>query len=415
MKNYFLFLFCLFASSFSSGYVPGTDDDPVIAAAKKVMDYPHNDLHGLFAGSFLKIVSEDKITEVLKKYNAEYGAFLNVRKTGEGKLEYRYKKALIPGTLHLDVHGKIESMWFGAAKSLHDTFDSVLADVKALGGTVAVTIRKNGMETLMAYNDTVPLGVGSAFKMAILKTLMEKIHRGEATWSDVIPLDKNRMSLPTGFLQTWQPGTPMTLASLANLMISQSDNTAADHLLFYCGRENVEKNVPARDRPYLSTLELFKLKWGTSAHDSILRSRYIAAQRYNEKCAILADVDSAASDSNLLAAIIASGPKDLTSLEWFYTTDEMCGMIEQVRGEPAMQINSSGIINTDDWKAVAYKGGSEPGVINMTYALESKHTNNYYTLAVTANNEKADYAVDDFASVVGRFADLIRKLDLGEQ
>jgi beta-lactamase class A len=50
-------------------------------------------------------------------------------------------------------------------------------------------------------------------------------------------------------------------------MISISDNTAADHLLKILGRERMESALaetkhtkPQMDMPFLSTLEMFKLK-----------------------------------------------------------------------------------------------------------------------------------------------------------
>lgn len=46
-------------------------------------------------------------------------------------------------------------------------------------------------------------------------------------------------SLPGGILQNWPKGAPLTLHTLAGLMISQSDNTAADTLLEILGRDVV--------------------------------------------------------------------------------------------------------------------------------------------------------------------------------
>jgi len=187
---------------------------------------------------------------------------------------------------------------------------------------------------------------------------------------------------------------------------ARSDNTAADHLLFYCGRDSVEKYVPERDRPYLSTLEIVKLKYGMSAEDSALRRKYFAAKDAQEKRAILADVDSVAkSDIELTGE-----PKDINSLEWFYTTDELCDLTDQVRNEPAMQINP-GVADPGEWKTVAYKGGSEPGVINMTHVLVSKNMSDSYTISVTENDPAQEIDEDAFASVVERFIGLIHSND----
>ena len=70
----------------------------------------------------------------------------------------------------------------------------------------------------------------------------------------------------------WPRGAPVTLHTLAALMISQSDNTATDMLLHPLGRENVERMMaaigvaaPARNRPLLSTLELSAIKTAPDA------------------------------------------------------------------------------------------------------------------------------------------------------
>ncbi|HET7153321.1 MAG TPA: serine hydrolase, partial [Candidatus Kapabacteria bacterium] len=294
--------------------------DAVIMTAKKLMEYKKADIGGLFSASFVKALPKQKITAILEEFNKEYGAYVKIRQKGGTSLEYFYEKALIPGTLHLDKEGKIDGLWFGAPKIFADTYDSVLVELKKLSGSVAVTIRKNGKENILTYNNTLPLAVGSSFKIAVLRALVEKINKGEAMWATVIPLDKNKMAFPSGSLQTWKPGTPMTLASLANLMISRSDNTAADHLLFYCGRENVEKYVPERDHPYLSTLEMVKMKYGMNAEDAMLRDKYLEANSTDKKRLVLAEVDSVTRND----VDPTSDPKDIGTIEWFYTTDELC-------------------------------------------------------------------------------------------
>src|SRR5690348_3733020 len=143
---------CGFAFAAESGA-----DDPIVATAKKIMDYTHNDIAGLLSPTFIHAIPPNKLIDLLQQFNTQYGAFLSVRKSGVGKLEYHYEKALIPGTLHLDKKGKIDGLWFGVPKVLTDTFESVLSELKALGGTVAVTIRKNNADVVCTYNGTVPL------------------------------------------------------------------------------------------------------------------------------------------------------------------------------------------------------------------------------------------------------------------
>jgi hypothetical protein len=55
-------------------------------------------------------------------------------------------------------------------------------------------------------------------------------------------------------------------------------------------------------------------------------------------------------------------------VEWFFSTRELCALMAEVRGQPLMQVNP-GVANPEDWETISFKGGSEPGVLNLTTAL----------------------------------------------
>jgi len=63
------------------------------------------------------------------------------------------------------------------------------------------------------------------------------------------------------------------------------------------------------------------------------------------------------------------GPLAL-QVEWFFSVRELCTLMERVQGLPLMSINP-GVANPADWARVAFKGGSEPGVLNLTTGLET--------------------------------------------
>lgn len=62
--------------------------------------------------------------------------------------------------------------------------------------------------------------------------------------------------------------------------------------------------------------------------------------------------------------VFVGGPV-ATDIEWWFSTAELCGLMEQVQGLLLMSINP-GLANPTDWQRIAYKGGSEPGVLNLT-------------------------------------------------
>src|SRR5205085_7243909 len=111
--------------------------------------------------------------------------------------------------------------------------------MSTLAPEASYLVTKNG-EALYSLNPDTALAVGSAFKLGVLKALKDQIDAGTRKWSDVVELQASDISLPSGTLQIWPVGSPFTLHTLAGLMISISDNTAADMLLKLVGRDKVE-------------------------------------------------------------------------------------------------------------------------------------------------------------------------------
>lgn len=74
-------------------------------------------------------------------------------------------------------------------------------------------------------------------------------------------------------------------------------------------------------------------------------------------------------------------------IEWFFTTEEACGLMAFVQHVPLMSINP-GVVNPTEWARVAFKGGSEPGVLNLTTWLVSESGTSYCVSATwnDANN-----------------------------
>ena len=100
--------------------------------------------------------------------------------------------------------------------------------------------------------------------------LAREIAAGKRRWSDVVPLGAR--SFPGGTMQDWPQRAPVTLQTLATMMISISDNTATDTLMRLLGREAIAAEVvasghsaPSRMLPMLTTIEAFALKAGDPA------------------------------------------------------------------------------------------------------------------------------------------------------
>lgn len=88
----------------------------------------------------------------------------------------------------------------------------------------------------------------------------------------------------------------------------------------------------------------------------------------------------------------------MDKIEWFASAADMCRVMnwlrQQTEGDKTarqiLAINpGSGLsIPRDKWQYVGFKGGSEPGVLNMTYLLQSTK-GDWYALCVGWNNKQA--------------------------
>jgi beta-lactamase class A len=335
-----------------------------------------------FAKSFLQTVPFEQIDPILQDLIGQYGAYQEVKPDGQ-KFQVILEKASVPTSISLDDEGKIIGLFLEPPVPILTTLEEAIEQFENLPGQVSLLILKEG-QVLAALNPETPLAVGSAFKLAILQALQAQIEAGEHSWDEVIALKPQWKSLPSGILQDWPDGSMLTLETLASLMISQSDNTATDALLEIVGREKVEALSP-NNRPFLSTREAFLLK---DPNNQSFLETFLSGDTAAKR-AVVDSLGKQAIDPDMLW----TEPKAL-EVEWFFTTQELCTFMTHLEDIPLMSINP-GIRQTQNWQNVSYKGGSEPGVINMTIGLRHQ-TGKSYCVSATWNDTKV---LDDVAFV----------------
>jgi beta-lactamase class A len=169
-------------------------------------------------------------------------------------------------------------------------------------------------------------------------------------------------------------GSPLTVHTLAAFMVSQSDNTAADTLIHLVGRDKVAAKLGLDF--VLTTGEFFKLK-----ADPALRLRFAAADAAGKL--------KAADD---MAAMPLPSPVDVgqplnPGIEWYLSLSKLCSLIAAVKDIDVFSINP-GVARPADWSHIAFKGGSELGVANLSSALTDA-AGNMYCIAMTWNDAKA--------------------------
>ncbi|MBD2206125.1 serine hydrolase [Calothrix sp. FACHB-1219] len=318
-----------------------------------------------FSSEFLAHVPISQIEQIISSLKQGLGDYQKVEEQGKN---YRvvFARGYVPTQIGLDSNGKIAMLFFQPPVANSQDLKEAIAELKTLPGKVGFLVLEGKTERAALNADT-PLAVGSAFKLAVLQALKSQISAKERSWGDVVELKSEWKSLPSGILQTWPDGSLLTLQTLSALMISQSDNTATDALINIIGRPTIEKITP-RNVPLLTTRELFILK---SSKNQELLKRY-RNSNVEEKREIL---QSLAQQSLPDVSEFTGNPVAL-DIEWFFTARELCSLIEQVADLPLMSINP-GVANAEDWERVAFKGGSESGVLNLTTWLKAKNGKQY--------------------------------------
>ena len=91
-------------------------------------------------------------------------------------------------------------------------------------------------------------------------------------------------------------------------------------------------------------------------------------------------------------------------VEWFFSAYELANLMAAVQDLSVFSINP-GVASPADWQHIAFKGGSEPGVINLTTWLVGQSGMNYCVVATWNNDE-----VVDEVQFVGLYSGVLRQL-----
>lgn len=336
--------------------------------------------------AFRAAVPDAQIKALSAAWTAQFGPALAVnllspRDGTRAALEIRMERAIAKGTIGIDPgeDNRISTLLFTAIDPLQvagDTPEAIAAEVAALPGRTNLWFGPlDGAAPRISLNPDSPLALGSSFKLYVLAALAQDVKAGKRKWTDVVPLTEK--SYPSGQLQDWPKGAPVTLHTLASLMISISDNTATDQLIAVLGRKRILEAMrdsghsnPAANDPFLNTRELFILK----TMDPLVLDRW-RARTPDAITAVQVLMTVANPSLEEVNAAFAAGPNAI-DIEWFATPADLARLFAHMRktADPAafaiMAINPQvSPAMKGAWPYAGFKGGSEPGVINLTWLL----------------------------------------------
>lgn len=279
-------------------------------------------------------------------------------------------------------------------------FTYLAAEVDELG--VSTTIRSAGSPESVA--------LGSSFKLYVLGALVQAIESGEIAWDDELTITDELKSLPSGELQDRPVGETVTVREAAEKMIQISDNTATDLLINRLGRAAVEANLAPmgmssesqqRTLPFLTTRELFTLKWGVDRSEL---DSYVAAD-VDQRREILAGLGDQLPS---LADFDADVPVAIDDVEWFATPSEVAAAhvwLDAYRDRPGFEplatilgSNPGVALDPDVWSQFAFKGGSEPGLIFLGWLLH-RDDGRRFVVVVAASNPDGTIGESQVASI----------------
>ena len=355
-----------------------------------------------FTAGILAAVPYPQIKAVADNLTGQFGPATGVEAIEQvtpnaGIVTIRFERALALFQVSVDPAdgNRMNGLLVQEVTPIGDTPEKIAAELAALPGSVNAWFGPlDGGAPVISLAPDTRLALGSTFKLYVLAALAEDIRAGKRRWDDVVPLKVK--SYPSGKLQDWPEGAPLTLHTLAGLMISISDNTATDELIDILGRARILKlmkdsghgDVAVND-PFLTTRELFLLKGGDRTQLETYRTGDGTARR-----AVLAGIGARPLSLNEVNAGFAGGPVAL-DVEWLASPRDLAGLFAHMRQTadpgafPIMAINPSATPSIkEQWDYIGFKGGSEPGVLNLTWLLRDRG-GAWHMLTLGWNNPEA--------------------------
>ncbi|HEX7850548.1 MAG TPA: serine hydrolase [Sphingomonas sp.] len=365
------------------------------------------DFESYFAPSFHAALPREKWDAVVASMTAQMGRPLAIdRLTAvtpfSANLRVRFERGIVNAQIAIDPAPphQVVGLLFTGPEMAGDTFDRLAADIRALPGVTGLGIYALGEGAPRLIAGVAPdkeMPLGSAFKLWVLGELAREVSAGERTWSDVVAVGP--ASLPSGITQNWPAGSPVTIQTLATLMISISDNTATDTLVTLEGERLdgfvTRAGVPGL-APVLTTRQMFALK---SPANNDLAMQWATSLAPSARRRLLDTYAARLRATPVDPMMFAGKPAAIDTLEWFASPAETVGILDWLRREGgdtprALLAINPGIdpATRGKFDYVGFKGGSEPGVITLNFLVRRKDGR---WLAIAAGWHRSDAGVEN--------------------
>ena len=282
-------------------------------------------------------------------------------------------------------------------KIAQSAIQQILESLPGKKSVLFTELTDKGPVPLVAIHADDRYPIGSAIKLYILAMLIEEVNEGRRRLDNTMLLHRHLFFPKQSELASWPADSPVTIHTLALKMISASDNTAADHLMFMLGRKQIEDQMqkighgtPGWNRPLLSTRELVLLR------DKNFPAR---AKEYGR----LGETDRRIYLQTQLPQVpdfdkVQFDAANYDDVEWFATPLDMARALQWIEQETAeylpsrllrdiLAINPNLTPDHATWPFVGYKGGSENQLVASNWLLRHKN-GRWYTFHLFWNSKE---------------------------
>lgn len=403
MKSILLLSFLFAFKSFASAPLV----EKINFICSQISSSPNFKYEDNFSQSFIGAVKYEVLVSILSDVYNDSGSCKEARLVTQADSWSKFKLITQAADqrfiISIDEKGLISGLqYLGRSEPLAKVVDeaSIKNELSKFGGFSSLVVKDfSKPNPILEINSNARMALGSEFKLYVLNYLDQQILKSKLSWSDKLKIQEGIKSLPSGVMQKYPDGTEFSLDQFAGLMISKSDNTATDHLINLLGKENIESSMvgfnsfTSESFPFLTTMDLFRIRTLEAAQVD----QYLTLST-EQKRNFLNSLKQTLNRADVVSKLATwDQPKDIQKIEWYANVNDICSVVQNIQSQATsdkkildiLSINIPFVWIEDDpnFEYVGYKGGSEPGVLTMTFLVKTKN-HKWGCISMGINNDK---------------------------
>ncbi len=339
-----------------------------------------------YSMDFQKALPQEQLSEIFSQVKEKYGECVEIvdfkASLNGDKFSTKHSDGQLIDFTIVEKNSKITGLWIHGerAKAItYSDFNQAEDDFTTLSRPSLLLIKDD--KTIISLNENKRTPLGSIFKLFVLDGLLQQVKQRKLAWNDKLKISNSLKSLPSGEMQNMNEGAEFSLYDYALKMISISDNTATDHLIDKIGRTNVERQIKKRglklsygwNRPFLATKDFFQLRGKFSTQDY----KKYASNTTTGRLLQLQNVSKINNEKLMDQLSDWQTPRGILDAEWFSSPKEICELLKSLDNEKDEKVNSilsnnTPFVDNNFFDQIYYKGGSEPGVLQMAYYFKKE-------------------------------------------